>query len=132
MKGENNMENVKDLDKLLETASLFSYKGGVGRTYLTVQLARCLAALGKKVVVVDFDFDAPGVPGSFKNPHDTGTHLNFYTKVVENGGGLFELVADYIDKSVDETGEDFATFMKDCNKVQLSITNFKCSLSPPY
>jgi len=43
------------------TINFYSYKGGVGRTMLTVQIARLLAALGRKVVVVDFDFDAPGV-----------------------------------------------------------------------
>ena len=71
----------------METISLFSYKGGVGRTYLTVQLARCLAALGKKVIVADFDFDAPSIPGSFSEKP------NFYKEI---SGGLYELVNQFI------------------------------------
>ena len=47
------------------TINFYSYKGGVGRTMLTAQIARLLAALGKRVVVADFDFDAPGIPAAF-------------------------------------------------------------------
>jgi len=49
----------------MKTIRFYSYKGGVGRTLLTAHIARLLAALGKKIVVMDFDFTAPGVPGIF-------------------------------------------------------------------
>jgi len=45
----------------MKTVSFYSYKGGVGRTLLAAQMARILCAMGKKVVVADFDFDAPGI-----------------------------------------------------------------------
>lgn len=70
----------------MKTINFYSYKGGVGRTMLTAQIARLLAALAKgdkeKVVVVDFDFDAPGIPAVFGMP----------IGAVEKG--LYELVSD--------------------------------------
>jgi len=64
----------------MKIINFYSYKGGVGRTMLTLQMARCLAALGKNVVAVDFDFDAPGLPLLF----------NFDISTVK--GGIVELV----------------------------------------
>jgi len=67
----------------MKTISFYSYKGGVGRTYLTAQIARILAAMGRNVVVVDMDFDAPGVP------------VAFGLSIMEPKRGLFELSRDY-------------------------------------
>lgn len=39
----------------------YSYKGGVGRTTALVLVAVLLARAGKKVAIVDFDLEAPGV-----------------------------------------------------------------------
>ena len=41
--------------------AFYSYKGGVGRTLALVNCARALAASGKRVVVMDFDLEAPGL-----------------------------------------------------------------------
>lgn len=67
----------------MKIISFYSYKGGVGRTMLTAQIARCLAALGKSVVVADFDFEAPGVPASFDK------------SIEDVEGGIFELFNIY-------------------------------------
>ena len=45
----------------METIAFYSYKGGVGRSLLLANAARFLAALGKGVVALDFDFEAPGL-----------------------------------------------------------------------
>jgi cellulose biosynthesis protein BcsQ len=45
----------------VETIAFYSYKGGVGRSLLLANTARFLAALGKGVVALDFDFEAPGL-----------------------------------------------------------------------
>lgn len=42
--------------------TFYSYKGGVGRTMALVNFAVLLAKAGKRVLVVDFDLEAPGLP----------------------------------------------------------------------
>lgn len=42
--------------------TFYSYKGGVGRTMALVNVAALLAQAGKRVLIVDFDLEAPGVP----------------------------------------------------------------------
>jgi MinD-like ATPase involved in chromosome partitioning or flagellar assembly len=41
--------------------AFYSYKGGVGRTLALANCARVLTAIGKKVVLLDFDLEAPGL-----------------------------------------------------------------------
>src|SRR5437016_10345597 len=41
--------------------TFYSYKGGVGRTMALANVATLLATWGKKVLVVDWDLEAPGV-----------------------------------------------------------------------
>ena len=45
----------------METFTFYSYKGGSGRSLLLTNAARYLASLGKRVVAIDFDFEAPGL-----------------------------------------------------------------------
>jgi hypothetical protein len=45
----------------VETLAFYSYKGGVGRSLLLANAARFLASLGKGVVALDLDFEAPGL-----------------------------------------------------------------------
>lgn len=45
----------------VQTLTFYSYKGGTGRSLLLANAARYLALLGKKVVALDFDFEAPGL-----------------------------------------------------------------------
>ena len=42
--------------------TFYSYKGGVGRTMALVNVAVMLARLRRRVLVVDFDLEAPGLP----------------------------------------------------------------------
>jgi MinD-like ATPase involved in chromosome partitioning or flagellar assembly len=51
----------------MKTITFFSYKGGVGRTLATANFAVYLAKLGLKVVIMDFDLDAPGVDSKFQD-----------------------------------------------------------------
>ncbi|HTU20137.1 MAG TPA: ParA family protein [Gemmataceae bacterium] len=43
------------------TITFYSFKGGVGRTMALVNVAAELAKMGRKVLVVDFDLEAPGL-----------------------------------------------------------------------
>jgi|CXWL01.1.fsa_nt_gi MinD-like ATPase involved in chromosome partitioning or flagellar assembly len=45
----------------MKTIVFYSYKGGVGRSLLLANSAMLLASLGKKVVALDLDFEAPGL-----------------------------------------------------------------------
>jgi MinD-like ATPase involved in chromosome partitioning or flagellar assembly len=49
----------------MKTIAFFSYKGGVGRTLAAANFAVYLAKLGLRVVLMDFDLDAPGVDSKF-------------------------------------------------------------------
>ena len=42
--------------------TFYSFKGGVGRTMSLVNVATQLALAAKKVLIVDFDLEAPGIP----------------------------------------------------------------------
>lgn len=44
------------------TVTFYSFKGGVGRTMALVNMATKLAMTGKRVLIVDFDLEAPGIP----------------------------------------------------------------------
>lgn len=45
----------------MKTFAFYAYKGGTGRSLLLANTAHHLARLGKRVVAVDFDFEAPGL-----------------------------------------------------------------------
>jgi septum site-determining protein MinD len=46
--------------------AIHSYKGGTGKTLLTVNLAAMFANMGKKVCILDLDFRAPSLQSLFK------------------------------------------------------------------
>ncbi len=45
----------------MKTITFFSYKGGVGRSMLLANVAWHMASLGKRVAIIDFDLEAPGL-----------------------------------------------------------------------
>jgi MinD-like ATPase involved in chromosome partitioning or flagellar assembly len=49
----------------MKVVTFYSYKGGVGRTLAATNFAVYLAKLGLRVVIIDFDLDAPGVDSKF-------------------------------------------------------------------
>jgi cellulose biosynthesis protein BcsQ len=76
----------------VETITFYSYKGCTGRSLLLANTARFLVALGYRVVILDFDFEAPGL--HYKFSRDLGQER------LHPGGG----VVDYLLASV--KGED--------------------------
>jgi len=59
------IELPKNVETPCPVITFYSYKGGVGRTTLLYTMALNLANKGKKVVVLDCDFEAPGFTNYF-------------------------------------------------------------------
>ncbi|MCD8041427.1 MAG: AAA family ATPase [Tannerellaceae bacterium] len=50
----------------MKTIAFYSYKGGVGRTLALSNIAKRLVEFGKRVCIVDFDLEAPGLHCKFR------------------------------------------------------------------
>lgn len=77
----------------METIAFYSYKGGTGRTLLLANAARYFALLGKRVVALDFDFEAPGLHHKFAAAESRGSETTPKLGVV-----------DYLLTAVEERG----------------------------
>ena len=55
------MPNVKPSETAGEIVTFYSYKGGTGRTMALANCAWILAAAGKRVLMIDWDLEAPGL-----------------------------------------------------------------------
>lgn len=53
----------------MKTITFYSYKGGVGRSLALSNIARRLSELNKKVCIIDFDLDAPGLQFKFNKDY---------------------------------------------------------------
>ncbi|MEY2795220.1 MAG: hypothetical protein RIR10_936 [Planctomycetota bacterium] len=74
----------------MRVITFYSYKGGVGRTLAMLNVAADLVRRGNRVLLVDFDLEAPGL--------DAVKSLQF-----ERSRGLVELIGDYLaDRTVPE------------------------------
>jgi hypothetical protein len=75
----------------VETIAFYSYKGGVGRTLLLANTARYLAALGRRVVALDLDLEAPGL--HYKLVPTGRSTRRKRSAALRNGGAVPYLVA---------------------------------------
>ncbi|WP_051286104.1 KGGVGR-motif variant AAA ATPase [Salinimicrobium terrae] len=66
----------------MKTITFYSYKGGVGRTLALSNIAKRLSEFGKKVCLLDFDLEAPGLQYKFRK--------NLKKSIINNG------IVDYI------------------------------------
>ena len=89
----------------MKTITFYSYKGGVGRSLALSNIAIRLSELKKKVCVLDFDLEAPGLQFKFNNYN--------LSKEIEKG------IVDYID--------EFTTKQT----IPKSIKDFSLDLLPP-
>lgn len=84
----------------MKTITFYSYKGGVGRSLTLSNIAMRLADLGKKVCIIDFDLEAPGL------------HLKFNNHIFESelNKGIVEYIADFQNKNfIPKTIIDYVT-----------------------
>lgn len=73
----------------MKSIAFFSYKGGVGRTLAATNFAVYLAKLGLKVVIMDFDLDAPGVDSKFPGyslPEGQAGLIDYILRFQREGG----------------------------------------------
>ena len=56
----------------MRSVAFHSCKGGVGRTLALANCAHALAQVGKKVLIIDTDLNAPGIPAKFDLPIRSG------------------------------------------------------------
>ncbi|MBO89997.1 MAG: hypothetical protein CMP14_10780 [Rickettsiales bacterium] len=79
----------------MNVTTFYSFKGGVGRTLALANVAYELARTGARVLVVDFDLEAPGLDSIFSPPEDTVTK------------GLVEYIDSYLEKRQPDDVRDF-------------------------
>ena len=58
----------------MRTVTFYSYKGGTGRTLLLANVAIFAARMGRKVVAIDVDLEAPGL--AYKLLDEPPTHCD--------------------------------------------------------
>ena len=84
------------------TTTFYSFKGGVGRTMALVNTAVTLAIWGRRILVVDFDVEAPGL--------DTFDVL----RPREEVPGIIDFVADYMKSG---KAPDVTEYIGDCPNI---------------
>src|SRR5207245_60648 len=75
----------------------YSFKGGVGRTMSLVNVGAALAAAGRRVLLVDFDLEAPGIPT-----------FELFAAVTETAG-VVDYVSEYISSGAAPDVKQFIT-----------------------
>jgi MinD-like ATPase involved in chromosome partitioning or flagellar assembly len=83
----------------MKTITFYSYKGGVGRTLALANIAKRLSEFGKKVCLIDFDLEAPGLHHKFKdNISNEGINngLVDYINDFNNNGSLPKSLSKYV------------------------------------
>jgi MinD-like ATPase involved in chromosome partitioning or flagellar assembly len=79
----------------MKTLMFYSYKGGSGRTVAAANVAAALTKLGKRVAIIDLDFEAPGLQHVLSaegtRQFKSGTGVQHYLKTEID---LHELVND--------------------------------------
>ncbi|MBE7635472.1 AAA family ATPase [Sneathiella sp. P13V-1] len=91
----------------MHVVTFYSYKGGVGRTLALTNCAAEFAKRGKKVLIVDFDLEAPGI-----------TSIDTFKECA--GKGVVEYISDYMHN--DLKAPDISGYIRKCDK-WLSTTN---------
>jgi len=83
--------------------TFYSYKGGVGRTSALMNCAHRLAAMGRRVFVIDFDLEAPGID-SFDFSQSNATRP-----------GLVEYIGRFMDSNEVASLDEFVFNISDKN-----------------
>jgi MinD-like ATPase involved in chromosome partitioning or flagellar assembly len=85
--------------------TFYSYKGGTGRSMLVANVAWLLASAGKRVLVMDWDLEAPGVHRYFK-PFLADPDL-------AETRGIIQWLTDYWDAVIDSESTDIEMLVRE-------------------
>jgi MinD-like ATPase involved in chromosome partitioning or flagellar assembly len=89
------------------TITFYSFKGGVGRTMALVNVAAQLAKMGRTVLLVDFDLEAPGL----ETFNDLRSHPHPHP-------GMVEYVTEYMDTN---RAPDVRGYIYEANSIREKI-----------
>lgn len=114
---------IHKMDLKGKTITFYSYKGGVGRSMALVNIACLLSKRKKKVLLIDWDLEAPGL------------HEFFGSSIKEEDKGVIDLFTDFkefIKHEENNTDENYTSFLKNnINKYivkNLKITDTELNL----
>jgi len=96
----------------MKALTFYSYKGGVGRTLALVNIAKRLIEFDKKVCILDFDLEAPGIQLKYYQ-HFNIQKINF---------GIVDYIHEFVEtKKIPENFENYFYTFNERNKNMLSI-----------
>jgi predicted acylesterase/phospholipase RssA len=75
--------------------TLYSFKGGVGRSMALANLAECFFNRGLSVLMIDWDLEAPGLESYFRQSDEIPPNSTFNEKAFAEHTGLIDLLVKY-------------------------------------
>ena len=78
----------------MQTVVFWSFKGGGGRTLTLANVASVLARLGKRVLCLDLDLEAPGLPRTLGETRGCDGFLEYAKQWIDTGTAASLTVAD--------------------------------------
>lgn len=92
----------------MKTITFYSYKGGVGRSLALSNVAMRLSEFNKKVCIIDFDIEAPGIQFKFKN----------FSRPITINRGLVDYVYEFsCEGKISNNIKDYVTQLRPKNSV---------------
>ena len=97
--------------------TFYSFKGGTGRTMALANVAWILAANGKRVLVVDWDLESPGLH-RFYHPFMDG-------EVMASASGIIDMIREFEDAAVrhGERESDWRAYYADVRRFAFSLSS---------
>ena len=92
--------------------TFYSFKGGVGRTMSLANIAVLLAKMGQKVLMVDWDLEAPGLHEYFRKYHEQNA---------KNNNGLLGLLNDAKNNKGIASWENYVSKIKLSEKIEIDV-----------